>query len=326
MIYVVMARSTDYHGPIGATGLSIPPIVFRGDVLDDRVQSVPEQTKRVICGEWFQQCKSPIVVSAACGKDANASLGALRRHLEHVEASSDEVHVLLDLRNVASQAVAASYTNACQLLGESYRPRLVLVGWPFKLDAQPDCVAPADALNQLAVLRGENGLAAIGVRIDSLDSPLLDPLRADERMTFDFIMVTRSPTVMQHPPEQLRRLARLADRQVPVIAGGILQGGFLAGEDVIDGRPINSFDSTDQALIGWRKAFTSLCLGHGVRPVHACVQFALSLPSIVAVSLSTWHPDRVVANVLAATNGVPDALWASMKEDSLLPAGLPGFR
>jgi D-threo-aldose 1-dehydrogenase len=123
---------------------------------------------------------------------------------------------------------------------------------------------------------------------------------------------------MRHPIDQLQRLDSLASQQIPIICGGALDGGFLTGGTQINGRAIDLDDPADQSLVTWRKAFTSLCHGYGVRPAHACIQFSLQLPGVVAVSMRTSSPERVRENIEAALNPVPEGLWASMREEGLL--------
>ncbi len=103
-----------------------------------------------------------------------------------------------------------------------------------------------------------------------------------------------------------------------MIGAGVFHGGFLIGGPRFDGRLISPDDSANLSRFAWRKAFTSLCHGHGVRPAQACIQFALTAPGVVAVSLSTSHVDRVDDNVDSVVSRVPAALWVSLKEEGLL--------
>jgi D-threo-aldose 1-dehydrogenase len=110
----------------------------------------------------------------------------------------------------------------------------------------------------------------------------------------------------------------LAEQGIGIITAGVFAGGFLLGGRTLNGRNINSDTPAYQSLVARRKAFTALCHGHSVRPAHACIQYALGIPGVVAASLSTSNVDRVAEAVHGATTQVPSALWASMKEEGLL--------
>jgi D-threo-aldose 1-dehydrogenase len=163
-------------------------------------------------------------------------------------------------------------------------------------------------------LKSQYELAAVGIALRDwrLGQTILDAAQVD------FIKLLNGPTVLRHPPEMLQWFADLTVRRIPVITAGVFHGGFLAGGPTFDGRTVNPDSPADESLLTWRKAFTSLCHGHGVRPAHACIQFALGRQNAAAVSLSTSHADRVAEDFYAATTPVPNGLWESMKEEGLL--------
>jgi hypothetical protein len=41
-------------------------------------------------------------------------------------------------------------------------------------------------------------------------------------------------------------------------------------------------------------------------------------PGVVAVTVNTSHPDRIAEHVSSTVAKLPDAFWASMKEERLL--------
>jgi D-threo-aldose 1-dehydrogenase len=88
---------------------------------------------------------------------------------------------------------------------------------------------------------------------------------------------------------------------------------------------MNAEDDTQRGLLAWRKAFVALCDGHGITPAHACIQFALSLPGVVAVQLDSSYPDRVAENIRSGFTRVPPNFWASMIEEGLLGANVLGI-
>jgi D-threo-aldose 1-dehydrogenase len=213
------------------------------------------------------------------------------------------------------KALHARFDRACERLGE-YAPRLVTWNVTAALGAR----VPWRELQSLV------NVPAVGVRIASGDAVTIDSCLSNKEVNPDFVVLADCPTVMRHSRDELQLLDTLVQRQIPVIAAGAFQGGFLAGGACLAGRPIDPNDLADQSAITWRKAFASLCHGHGVRPAHACVQFVLSLPAVVAVSLSTSHPSRVAENVEAAVAPVPEALWDSMREEGLWRHSVHNFR
>jgi hypothetical protein len=295
--------SDENRRALGDTGLAIPPIVFRADILDDAARVMPEQTRRLICGEWFTRVKPPVFIHARYRAGENSYIPALARMLTYLDVAPDDVAILLELEMSADSQ--DQLESARKQLGGQYVPRLLAI---------------TTALNDTNVTKWE-GEAPAEPRVRSQTAQ--QELRPPTGPPHDFVVFSRGPTIMRHPLNELRRLAELAQRHIPIISTGVLNGGFLTGGHHVDGRPIITNNAADKSLMIWRKAFTSLCHGHGVRPAHACIQFALSAPGIAAVSMSTSNIDRVAANVEAAITPVPSALWSSMKEEGLLAEDYP---
>jgi D-threo-aldose 1-dehydrogenase len=139
----------------------------------------------------------------------------------------------------------------------------------------------------------------------------------------DWVVLTGGFTPMRHPAEPLVSMAELAARQIPTIVSDVFDGGFLVGSNRLDGRVLSAEGPADRSLLAWRTSFVALCHGHGITPAQACIQFALSGPGVVAVMLNSSHSDRVAENIASVERTVPDAFWASMKEEGLLAADYP---
>jgi D-threo-aldose 1-dehydrogenase len=140
---------------------------------------------------------------------------------------------------------------------------------------------------------------------------------------FDWITLRGGCTILRHPPEVLAFMAKLAPRQIPVIASGVFERGFLVGGNRLDGCALNPQDAADRSRLAWRKSFVALCDGHGISPAQASVQFVLSAPSVVAVTLESSYVDRVAENVSAVSRKAPPNFWQSMKEEGLLDENYP---
>jgi D-threo-aldose 1-dehydrogenase len=320
-----MTGSSNMHRPFGATGIVIPPIAFRTDVLNSPV--LADQTKRLICIEWFNRIEPPVFIDVVHPEEHDSRSDTLGRMLTHLDAAPGDVVINLELdprgesRNLAEpHLIRSQFGEVCDLFDKNHLPRLVTLRLPMADDAVtvrtvnstlPNAI---DLLHELQSLKTRNRLAAVGVALHDwrLGQQLLG------NAGFDFVKLQRGPTIRHHPAEMLRWLADLAARSIPVITAGVFHGGFLVGGTTFDGLAIRPDEDTGKTLFTWRKAFTALCHGHGVRPAHACIQFALRIPGIGAVSLNTAHLERVAEGVEAATTPVPSALWQSMKEEGLL--------
>jgi D-threo-aldose 1-dehydrogenase len=321
------------HRSFGQTGLRIPPIVFRGDVLVNAARVIPDQTKLVICGEWFQRVSRPVFIDICYDDKCHAGL-ELGRILRRLDVAPDDVVINLGVTCSAESwsatgqdANPAWYDKACKLLGDAYAPRLVtleacediLLTTPSHADHAKELKATVEGIHSIAELKSAKRIAGVGIRCNDwcIAKELCDAT------ALDFITLVGGITIMRHPPELIEFLSSLAKRQIPVIAAGVFHGGFLVGGPRFDDRVVSPDDSANQSLFAWRKAFTSLCHGHGVRPAHTCIQFALSAPGVAAVSLSTSHAERVAEGVDWVVNRIPAGLWASMKEEGLLEEEYP---
>jgi D-threo-aldose 1-dehydrogenase len=136
-------------------------------------------------------------------------------------------------------------------------------------------------------------------------------------------MLANSLTVMRHPPELLDFVAKLHAAGVGIINSAVFHAGFLVGGKYFDYRVVRQENDADRPLYAWRKSFVSICEAHGISPMHACVQFGLTVPGVVAIALNTSHADRIRENVAAVSTPVPRQFWASLQEEGLLADDYP---
>jgi D-threo-aldose 1-dehydrogenase len=298
-----MNFSAGQRRPFGAMGLTIPPIVFGTSALGNVPQVIPEQRTLEICGEWFRHVEPPVFIVAAYRHGDCLALEVLERLLRRLDVEGDEViiHLTLDADRAADE-----WEKSCRLLGGEYRPKLVSIR-----DADDDAWSAVGELKGDGLILGA-GLATRNFGGLSLSAPPVD-----------WVMLTGGFTLMRHPSELLASMAELAARQIPSVVSGVFEGGFLVGSNRLDGRVKKADDPAGRSLLAWRTSFAALCLGHGVTPAQACIQFALSGSGVVAVVLNSSHPDRAAENVGCAQRTVPDIFWASMKEEGLLAADYP---
>jgi D-threo-aldose 1-dehydrogenase len=287
----------------GILGLTVPPIMFGTAALGNVPRVIPEQRKFEICGEWFKRVEPLVFIDAAYRDGDGLALEVLGRMLRRLDVEGDEVvvHLTLDVDQITDD-----WEKSCRLLGSEYLPKLVSI-----------CGTNESAWRAVSELKAAGQVLGVGIATKDFDAvSSLVPL-------LDWMILTGGFTPMRHSAVLLASMADLAARQVPIIVSGVFDGGFLVGSSRLDGRVLSADDPTDRSLLTWRTSFVALCHGHGVSPAHACIQFALSGPGVVAVTLNSSHPDRVAENAGCVQRLVPDLFWASMKEEGLLAADYP---
>jgi D-threo-aldose 1-dehydrogenase len=306
-----MAFLLNSHRTLGDTGLTVPPIVFGASALGNVGRVITEQSKLAICGEWFQRVAPPVAIEVSYEHGDGMALEVLGRMLQRMEIGGDEVIVYLSVGCSegagAYDAVHTCWEKSVRLLGEDYRPELI-------------SVAPGseEALRAALELKDADDVRGVGLEVSGVSD--LDLAAADD---VDWIALRGGFTIMRHAPEVLESMRRLADRQIPLMVSGVFERGFLVGGNRLDGRVLDSIDTADRSLLAWRKSFVALCDGHGISPSHACVQFVLSAPGVVAVTLESSYADRIAENVAAVSRSAPPNFWQSMKEEGLLAEDYP---
>lgn len=317
----------------GGLHLEAPPIVFGTAALGNMRKVIPLERKLAICGEWFRHVGPPVFIEAVYSHGDGLALEVLERMLRRLDVASGEVIINLtldwthsqetDLR-IGRELILECLDRSFRLLGDEYRPRLASIGnvddylaaARSAADREQRLQGVVNGYEVLAGLKASGMLAGLGVMAKDwrVASELVAAVHAD------WVTLTSCFTLLHHSQDVFAFMAGLAERQLPIILSGVFSGGFLVGGNQLDGRIMDANDPASGSWFAWRKAFAALCHGHGVRPAHACIQFALSAPGVVAVELNSSYPDRVAENVEAVMKKVPAAFWASMKEEGLLGA------
>lgn len=292
---------------LGPTGVSVPPVLFGTAALGNVCRVITDRVKLEIVGEWFRQVRPPVFLEASHAHGDGAALEVLGRVLRRLDVTSDEVIIQL----ATNRTVQECWEKSCRLLGDEYRAKMVVVG--PAVDDEGWQVARS--------LRDVGDVLGLGVVVTGRD--VVTTAADSQFYDADYAMLPDGLTVMRHSPEMLSMLRTLASRQIPVILAGVFEGGFLLGGSRLDGRVLNPEVPADRSLLAWRRSFVSLCDGHGISPAHACIQFALSLPGVIAVRLDSTYADRVAENIRSAHVQVPVNFWASMKEEGLLSQDYP---
>jgi D-threo-aldose 1-dehydrogenase len=331
-----MKITGDQFRQFGRTALRVPPIVFGTAGLGNAFEPVPDQRKTAIICEWFRNVAPPIFIDTAGKYGAGMALEVLGRTLEHLDVAPNEVIIINNLagkrahharKDTSYDGIFECWEEGCSLLGGRYVPQLASVDDADEFLAAAASLAERDrrfddllgAYRALGELKDAGLLLGVGAA--AIDWRMLQEI--DRSIKLDWVMLANNFTVMNHPPELIDFIADLARREVAIINSGVFHAGFLVGGPRFNGRALSPDNGADARLFSWRKSFVALCEGNGVSPAHACVQFGMSAPGIVAAALDTTRPERVSENVELVLKKVPESFWSSMKEEGLLAEDYP---
>ncbi len=350
----MLKLSAENYRPFGKTGLKVPPIVFGCSALGNLYQVIPDVTKLEIVSEWFEHVAPPVFIDTAGKYGAGLAMEVLGQSLAKFEIPPGDVLISSKLgwkraslttseptfepgvwkgiehdavQRISYDGILECWEECCRLLGDAYKPRLVSVHDPdeyLAVAASPDdrqrrfsdIVGAYRALTELKV-QGQVISVGVGAKDWRVVQEIVDAV------ALDWVMLANSLTVLRHPPELLAFIARLVEQDIAIINSAVFHAGFLVGGKYFDYRVVKPENDADRSLFAWRKSFVALCEAHGISPMHACVQFGLSVPGVVAVALNTSHADRIRENVAAVATPVPPQFWASLKEEGLVAKDCP---
>ncbi len=350
---VVSSNLARQYWPLGDTGISIPRIAHGTSSLGNLYEAVSDDEKLAICRAWFDETKArPVFIDSAGKYGAGMALevlGACLRRLQigresvilsnklgwkRVPLQSPEptfepgVWAGLDhdaVQCIGYRGILECWEQGAELLGEPYRQQLVSVHDPDeylagagdgaeRVNRWRDILGAYRALKELKD-RGEVDAVGVGAK----DWRVIDEIAA--AVELDWVMLAGSLTIHRHPPEVVALVARLAAKGVGIINSAVFQAGFLVGGRYLDYRLVTPAEHG--SAFAWRESFLAICTRHAVSPAAACVQFALSPPSVAAVALNTSSARRVSQNIAAIDATIPAAFWNEAKATGLIDAGYP---
>jgi D-threo-aldose 1-dehydrogenase len=339
------------YSTLGDTGLKIPKIIFGTSALGNLYHALSYRQKLEIVKECNKNVQNPVFDSAGkygaglaletLGKcltqlDVNPEniiisnkLGWLRTQLNTPEPTFEK-GVWCDIKHDAVQKISYKGITECfnqgkELLGGTYKPQLLSVHDPDEYIKQGKNKEEKEQLfsdileayKGLADLKKQGKAKAIG--IGSKDWTIIKQI--EEHVELDWVMFANSLTIMNHPPELLSFLDKLFKKGVAVINSAVFHGGFLTGSNYYDYRLITP--ESDSQKFKWRESFFAICNKYGIMPSMACVNFGMTPPGVVAISLNTSNPDRVKANVESVVAKVPKSFYAEMVKQGLISKDYP---
>lgn len=342
------------HSPVGNTGISIPRIIFGTSALGNLYSSLSDGTKTGIVRECLGNVPKPVVFDSAGKYGAGLALESLGRILGSLHVRPEDViisnklgwlrtplsgpepqfekGIWFDIKNDATQNISYEGILECweqgnELLGGKYKPELVSVHDP------DEYLAPASDRNELekrfsdilsaykalSDLKSAGMVKAVGVGAKNWKTIELIAGETD----LDWVMFANSMTIYRHPKDLLEFMERLHKKGIAIINSAVFHAGFLTGGDFFDYVRINPDTVEDAAKLRWREDFFTICRKNDVLPANACVQFALTPPGVISVSLNTSKPERVKGNVGLVECEIHEGFWKEMKWKGLIDNDYP---
>jgi D-threo-aldose 1-dehydrogenase len=339
---------------LGKTGLQVPPIVFGTSALGNLYTALDDDTKLNIVSECMMYMQKPVVFDCAGKYGAGLALEMLGTCLKKLNVGPDDViisnklgwvqtplttpeptfekGVWQNLKHDAVQKISYDGIIECweqgnELLGGNYKPQLVSVHDPDEYINQAKDPKEREALfnhildayKALADLKAQNKVKAIGV--GAKDWHIIEKISL--YVNLDWAMFANSLTILKHPPELLRFMDSLHEQEVGIINSAVFNAGFLTGGDFFDYQLIKPDTEQNKAIFKWREDFFAICKKHNVLPSIACVNFGMTPPGVVAISLNTSNPKRVKDNIASVVSEVPEAFYAEMVKEGLISNDYP---
>lgn len=342
------------HRPVGKTGINLPPIIFGTSALGNLYSALSDETKSAIVKECLLHVPKPVVFDTAGKYGAGLALEKLGEILHDLQVEPGDIvisnklgwlrtplsspvptfekGVWIDIKNDARQNISYQGILECwnqgnELLGGNLKPELVSVHDPDEYLGRAHDEGEFKALfghvveayKALADLKSQAKVSAIGVGAKNWK---IIRLIADE-VDLDWVMFANSMTIYRHPEELHGFMKRLHAKGVAIINSAVFHAGFLTGGNFFDYVSIKPDSAENMAKFKWRENFFAICKKHEVVPANACVQFALTPPGVVSVSLNTSNPDRVKWNVESVECRIPEDFWMEMIEKGLIAKYYP---
>jgi D-threo-aldose 1-dehydrogenase len=339
--------------PLGDTGLRVPSVTFGTSALGNLYTELDPEIKLRIIKECLLNSQ-PLTVFDSAGKyGAGLALEALGKGLKRLEVISPQViisnklgwlrkplvgeeprferGVWKGLKHDAFQLISYDGILRCFEEGNELLqgriPQLVSVHDPDEYLAQATSPAERekkfgdilDAYRALADLKAQGKVKGVGV--GAKDWTVIPEIY--KHVKLDWVMFANSATLISHPEDLLKFMKRLEIDRVGIFNSAVFQSGFLVGGDYYDYRFIRPDTAENKERFQWRDAFFKLCQEWEITPAHACVQFALHLPGVSSVALSTTDPSKVRGNVALTQNLLQNEFWNELKNRKLIPENSP---
>lgn len=227
--------------------------------------------------------------------------------------TDNDFHVPDDLRRVwdfSEAGIRASLDESRERLGID-RIDIAYLHDPERHDLD---LALAEALPALEAVRAAGGVRRVGV-----GSMVSEALAAAVRSAdLDLVMVAGRYTLLEQPAAA-DVLPACAERGTGIVAASVFNSGLLAqSEPTRDGR--YEYGALPDALWGRLLRIAAVCRAHQVPLPAAAIQFPLRSGVVRSVVVGGSRPAQLRQNAELAGLDIPDALWAELASEGLIPA------
>ena len=172
-----------------------------------------------------------------------------------------------------------------------------------------EAMAPGGPVRALIELREQGVLAHLGVA----GGPVRLMREFVATGVFDVVLSHNRFTLVDRSAGPLLDDAR--ERGVAFVNGAPYGGGILAKGP--DAQPKYAYRPASAALAGAVREMRRACLGRGVSPAAAALQFSLREPRVTSTVVGVSEPGRIAEITALMGEPIPDDLWAEL--DSLAP-------
>jgi D-threo-aldose 1-dehydrogenase len=347
---------------IGKTGLSIPILGLGTNPLGGLYEAVPPATvKAIIDRAWERGVRffdlAPVYGYGAAEKNVGAALTDRPRDLytlttkvgrlllsdEDAKGREDREDVMVIWQGTqlykGTDPVKPYFDFTYDGVMRSFEASLERAGVD-RFDAihihDPD-LHPDEAIDgafrTLSDLKSQGVIGAIGCGMNQWEMLAAFARRAD----FDcFLLAGRYSLLDQTALAEL--LPVCEERSISLIVGGVYNSGILSHSDP---GSIRGVDAAPGAVASWKDNVTynyipappeviaraakirAICDAHGTPMMAAAIQFPRHHPAVAAVLMGPRELAHVDSNVDMFNFPIPDALWADLKAEGILPRTAP---
>ena len=330
------------------TGLQLPPIIFGTSGLGNIYQALSYETKLEIVKQSITHTTGTLVFDSAGKYGAGLALEVLGKSLTELGIAPERVMISNKLgwyrtelttpeptfepgiwkylnhdavQKISYGGILECYHQGNELLG-GYAPQMVSVHDPDEYVDQAKDESEykkryqdiLDSYRALYELKQVGKVKYVGV--GAKNWKIIEKISRD--VPLDWVMIANSMTIKSHPHELLVFMQQLQEKGVKIINSAIFHGGFLLSGDYYDYKLIKPDNEEHKAIFQWREDFFNLCEKFRIKPAEAALQFALHLPGVESVALSTTNPARIAGNIQMASATIPGEFWAEMKAKGLI--------
>lgn len=169
----------------------------------------------------------------------------------------------------------------------------------------------------LEELRAQGSVSAIGAGMNQT-AMLADFARLTDMDVF--MLAGRYTLLEQSALDDL--LPTCEARGIGIVAAGVFNSGLLSRAAPADDAKYN-YEGAPAELLVRARHIAEICDRNGTSLPAVALAFPLAHPSVASVCVGSRSPEQIEGNINSYLSGVPDAVWAELKEAGLLRPDAP---